>query len=108
ESGDLPTSYAGPAQAAGAEHTLLEPKLQGDGHGLQAGRDQAAKGPLPGELDIGVERLRIPLPRELDDARLGHGHAAAHEPLADAKILEIAIAHRNCSLPTSCRRLCRV
>src|SRR5262249_34348420 len=73
---------------------------------VQARRDQPAEGPLLGELDIGVEQLRIPLSRELDDARFGHGHAAAHEPLADAKILEIAIAHRNCSLPTSCRRLC--
>src|SRR5262249_7676195 len=91
-----------------ARNTPCETQLQGHRHGVQARRDQPAEGPLLGELDIGVERLRIPLSRELDDACFGHGHAAAHEPLADAKILEIAIAHRNCSLPTSCRRLCRV
>ena len=86
------------AQAAGAEHALLEPQLQGHRHGVQARRDQAAEGPLLGELDVGVERLRIPLARELDDAGLGQGHAAAHETVADLEVFVIAIGHGTSSM----------
>ena len=53
----------------------------------------------PGELRIDVERLRIPLPRELDDPGLGHGHAAAHETVADLEIFVVAIGHATSSQP---------
>jgi hypothetical protein len=65
---------------------------------MQARGDETVETPLLGELDIDVERLRIPLPREIDDAGFGHGHAAAHETVADLEVLVIAIAHKISSM----------
>src|SRR5262249_37797147 len=75
------------------EHALVQPQSQRDRHGVQARRYQSAERPFLGELDIGMERLRIPLPGEIDDGRLGHGEASAGEPVADLEIFVIANAH---------------
>ena len=80
------------------EHAELEPQLQGHAHRVQARRDQAAVLPLLRELGVDMERLRIPLAGELDDAGFGHGHAAADEALADLEILVVAIGHRTSSM----------
>ena len=95
---ELDLADAGRAQAAGAEHALVEPQPQGHRHGVQARRDQAAERPLLGELGVGVERLRIPLPGEIDDRRFGHGQAGAGESVADLEILIITNAHRTGSM----------
>ena len=83
--GEQGLAEAGRAQAAGSEHAELEPQLQRHAHRVEARRDQAAVLPCLGELGVDMERLRIPLAGELDDARLGHGHAAADEALAVLK-----------------------
>src|SRR4051812_11688110 len=64
---------------------------------MQARGDQAAESPSLGELAVHVKRLRIPLPRERDDGCFGHGHATAHESVADLEILVVAIGQRGSS-----------
>src|SRR5262249_42789902 len=86
------------SQAAGLEHAHLEPQFERHAHRVQARGDEAAEAPLARELDVDMERLRIPLARELDDAGRGERHAAANETLAGLEVLEIAVAHRTSSM----------
>ena len=80
-----------------AQDAEIEPQAQRHAHRMEARGDEAFDGPLLREFDIDMKGLRIPLAREFDDAGLGHGHAAAHEAVADHEILEVAVAHRTSS-----------
>ena len=57
--------------------------------GVPAARDQAAEDGLLRGLGVDVERLRVELPREVDDLVLGDGAAAELEHLAGLEVLEV-------------------
>src|SRR5262245_53827547 len=96
--GKLHRTEAARADAAGLEDALVEPQPQRGRHGVQARGDEPAELPRLGELDVDVKRLRVPLPREIEDGRFGDRHAAAFEAVANLEILEVAIAQSASSM----------
>src|SRR5829696_4376537 len=97
-----PAQLLDPRRAAcgRAEHGV-DVHAHPDRPGLPAARDQPAEDGVLGRLRVDVERLRVPLPREVDDLVLGERAAAELVDLTRREVLEGVVRH-GVSLWLSC------